>query len=371
MKHTLAVAALGALVLSGVLSGAVVGVGAQQPSAAPSAVGPAAPVGPSELVLGPGNFLHVVADAEKAIAFYRDALGMEVQMAPNAQPGPRPYLTTPEIVRLYDATGGKYRTATAFVQGSPMRAELVEWAGVDRKPIAPRYQDPGAATMIVTVRDLDTAIDKVRIAGGRMVSDEGRVVPFADERGRGRAVMVQDLDGFYVQLVQREVPPPTQAPATANAIDIGFAVTVDDMDRSLAIFNDVLGFGSLRRDAEEHNDARLHMIGLFTAYYNRYAGSAPGSNLQFELIEVQGLDRRHFNSRPQDPGSALLRLRVTDIQKATELLARRNVKLVSTDGMPVTVVGAQASQRFAMFRTPDNLFLQLVQPLPAAAPTTR
>lgn len=371
MKQTLSVAALGALVLSG----AVV-LGAQAPApAAPQAAqapaGPAAPVPASELVLGPGNFLHVVADAEKAIAFYRDALGMEVQMAPNAQPGPRPYLTTPEIVKLYDATGGKYRTATAFVQGVPMRAELVEWADVDRKPIAPRYQDPSAGTMIITVRDLDTAIDKVKIAGGRMVSDEGRIVPFADERGRGRAVMVQDLDGFYVQLVQRDVPPPTQAPASANAIDVGFAVTVDDMDRSLGIFRDVLGFGSLRRDAEEHNESRLHLMGLFTAYYNRQAGSVPGSNLQFELVEVQGLDRRHVSSRPQDPGSTLLRLRVTDLQQAIARLAPHDVKVVSTGGVPVTVVGAQASQKFAMLRTPDNIFLQLVQAVPAAPPTTR
>lgn len=324
-----------------------------------------APAPPSELVLGPGNFLHVVADAERAIVFYRDALGMDVQMAANApaQPGPRPFLTTPEIVNLYNATGGRYRTATAFVQGSPMRAELIEWQGVDRKAFSPRHADPGAGTMIVTVRDIDATLARVKASGGTVVTDKGEPVPFADERGGGRAVMVKDLDGFYVQLVQRTTPPVTQAPADRNAIEVGFAATVDDMDRALRIFNTALGF-SLAIDREEHNDSRLMMIGNFTAYYRRAAGVVPGSNLQMELIEVQGVNRRHAHSRPQDPGTSILRLRVTDIERAILALERAQVKVVSTGGQPVTLAGAAATQRYAILELPDNLFLQLVQALP-------
>jgi catechol 2,3-dioxygenase-like lactoylglutathione lyase family enzyme len=325
---------------------------AQTPSAAP----------PSELVLGPGNFLHVVADAERAIAFYRDALGMEVQAPAGGAPpaGPRPYLSTPEIVRLYNATGGRYRTATGLVQGSPMRAELVEWQDVDRKPFAPRHADPGAATMIVTVRDLAATLDRVKAAGGTVVSDGGVPVAIADERGAGLAVVVKDLDGFYVQLVQRDTMPITGAPSDRNAIDVGFSATVDDLDRALRIFNTVLGF-SLTLDTEEHNDARLHMIGNFTAYYRRATGVVPGSNLQMELIEVQGVDRRIGRSRPQDPGTAILRLRVTDIDRAILALERQQVRVVSTGGEAVTLTGANATQRYAIVELPGNLFLQLVQ----------
>jgi len=325
--------------------------GAQTPPPAP----------PSELVLGPGNFLHVVADAERAITFYRDALGMDVQMPPGGTPpaGPRPYLSTPEIVRLYNATGGRYRTATGLVQGSPMRAELVEWQDVDRKPFTPRHADPGAATMIVTVRDLAATLERVKAAGGTVVSDAGVAVRITDERGAGRAVLVKDLDGFHVQLVQRDTPPES-APADRNAIDVGFSATVDDMDRALRIFNTVLGF-SLTLDTEEHNDARLHMLGNFTAYYRRATGVVPGSNLQMELIEVQGVNRRIGRSRPQDPGTAILRLRVTDIDRAILALERQQVRVVSTGGEPVTLVGANATQRYAILEMPGNLFLQLVQ----------
>jgi catechol 2,3-dioxygenase-like lactoylglutathione lyase family enzyme len=316
-------------------------------------------------VLGPGNFLHVVADAERAITFYRDGLGMDVQMPANvaASPGPRPFLTTPEIVKLYNATGGRYRTATAFVQGSPMRAELIEWQDVDRKPFTPRHADPGAGTMIVTVRDLDATLGRVKSAGGTVVSENGTAVPFSDERGRGRAVMVRDLDGFYVQLVQREVAPATEAASDRNAIDIGFAATVDDMDRALRIFNTILGF-DLTLDTEEHNESRLRMIGAYTAYYRRVHGVVPGSNLQIELMEVQGINRRHGHSRPQDPGTSILRLRVQDIDRTTEALAGAGVKVVSTGGVPVTLAGASATQRYAIVELPDNLFLQLVQVVP-------
>jgi catechol 2,3-dioxygenase-like lactoylglutathione lyase family enzyme len=328
-----------------------------------TAIGAQAPV--SQFVLGPGNFLHVVADAERAITFYRDALGMDVQMPANVAPqaGPRPFLTTPEIVKLYNATGGRYRTATAFVQGSPMRAELIEWQDVDRKAFIPRHADPGAGTMIITVRDLDATLARVKAAGATVVSVNAAPVVFTDERGRGRAVMVQDLDGFHVQLVQRDTPPATTAPADRNAIDVGFAASVDDMDRSLRIFNGALGF-NLTLDTEEHNDARLRMIGNFTAYYRRAVGVVPGSNLQMEVIEVQGTDRRHGHSRPQDPGTSILRLRVSDIDKAVEALALASAKVVSTGGVPVTLAGANGSQRFAILELPDNLFLQLVQAIP-------
>jgi catechol 2,3-dioxygenase-like lactoylglutathione lyase family enzyme len=290
---------------------------------------------------------------------------MDVQMPANAaaQTGPRPFLTTPEIVRLYNATGGRYRTATAFVQGSPMRAELIEWQDVDRRNFTPRHADPGAGTMIITVRDLDATLARVKANGGAIVSVNEEAVPFVDERGRGRTIMVRDLDGFHVQLVQRETLPVTEAGADRNAIDVGFAATVDDMDRSLRIFNTILGF-NLTLDTEEHNESRLRMIGNYTAYYRRAVGVVPGSNLQMELIEVQGINRRLGHSRPQDPGTSILRLRVSDMDKTVQALTAAGVKVASTDGVPVTMAGANATQRFAILELPDNLFLQLVQAVP-------
>lgn len=102
---------------------------------------------PAGEVIGVGNYLHIVADAERALVFYRDVLGLDLPPVPaNAPPVvvPRPFLTTAEIQDLYDSSGTPYRVTQAMIAESPMRDENVEWNADDRKPIRPRLQDPGA-----------------------------------------------------------------------------------------------------------------------------------------------------------------------------------------------------------------------------------
>jgi catechol 2,3-dioxygenase-like lactoylglutathione lyase family enzyme len=319
---------------------------------------------PSNYVIGVGNFIHAVADVEQSVAFYRDALGMEVQVAPNAPPapGPRPFIATPEILRLYDSVGAQYRTGTTLVQGSPMRAELVEFKNIERKPAKRSLQDPGAAIMVLNVRDIDAALTQARFKGATIVTESGMPVSIKDEHGTGRAVLLQDPDGFFVQLIQRERPVAADAPA-GNVIDVSFAVIVDDMDRTLHVFRDVLGFKATL-DPQDHDDARLAMLGVFTAFYRRAVAIVPGTAFEVEFIEIHGLNRRHVRSRPRDPGSAILRLRVADVDSTIKALDMAGVKVASTEGMPVTVVGAANTQRYAMMQTADNFFVQIVQQIP-------
>ena len=315
----------------------------------------------SEHIVGVGNFIHAVNDVEESIAFYRDALGMEVQTGANGAPppSPRPFIATPEILRLYDSVGGQYRTASALVQGSPMRAELIEFKDLERRAAKRSIQDPGAAALVLTVRDIDTVFTQLKFKGAKVVSETGSPVTVVDDRGPARTVLVQDPDGFFVKLVQRETPPPAGAPA-GNPIDVGFMVIVDDMDRTLNIFRDILGF-RVTVDPQDHDDARLSMMGVFTAFYRRATAIVPGTNFEVEFMEIHGLNRRLVKSRPRDPGSAILRLRVADIEKAITALGKAGVTVVSTDGQPVTVAGAANSQRFAIAQTSDNFFVQLVQ----------
>jgi hypothetical protein len=172
-------------------------------------------------------------------------------------------------------------------------------------------------------------------------------------------VLLKDPDGFYVQLIQRDVPPPPTAPA-GNIIDVGFAVTVDDMDRTMRVFRDTLGFRTTE-DPTDHDDARLSLLGVPIAFYRRQWAIVPGTSFQVDFLEIHGMNRRHFSARPRDPGSAIFRLRVTDIDTVIAALAKVDVKVVSTGGVPVTVAGATATQRYAIAQTPDNFFIQVVQ----------
>jgi catechol 2,3-dioxygenase-like lactoylglutathione lyase family enzyme len=309
-------------------------------------------------VIGVGNFIHLVSDVEKSVEFYHNVLGMDLQGAPPS--GPRPYIATPEIVSLYNATGAQYRVGATLVPQSPMRAELVEWKDIDRKPVRPRYQDPGAATMIVSVRDLDAIMARVKKSGTPIVTTGGEPVTLNEGSSKVRAILLRDPDGFFVELIERDSALPTTVPADSNLLDVSFAFTVSDTDRMLRVFRDALGFqpqtGALQSDG-----ARLKLMGTPGAQYRRTVALVPGTSFPIEFLEFKGIDRAPVHSRPQDIGSPVLRLRVHDMDSVLKALAMAGVTVASQGGEPITLKGAAATQRFAITSAPDNLFVQVIQ----------
>jgi catechol 2,3-dioxygenase-like lactoylglutathione lyase family enzyme len=311
------------------------------------------PAPPGEII-GVGNFLHVVADAEKSVDFYQNVLGMDLQGTPPT--GPRPYLDTPAIVNLYDAPGAQYRVGVGMVQGSPMRAELVEWKGVDRTPIHPRYQDPGAATLILTVRDLIPILARVKKAAAPIVTTGGEPVRLNDSK----AIMLRDPDGFYVELIQPDSPPATPA---SNMLSVSFAFTVSDTERMMRVFRDALGFQP-QPSALQYDKPRLALMGLPRAELRRTTALVPGTTFQIEFLEFAGIDRKPVHSRPRDPGSPLLRLVVRDLDSALKATASAGLTVASHEAQPVTLLNPNGGLRAAIAAAPDNLFIQLLQQLP-------
>ena len=87
-----------------------------------------------------GNFSHIVADLDRSIRFYREGLGLEPA-------GPvRPFEAHVAIQRAANVMGAQTRYVVLKVPGSTLGVELIEYSGIDRKPVSPRFQDPGAAT---------------------------------------------------------------------------------------------------------------------------------------------------------------------------------------------------------------------------------
>ncbi len=311
------------------------------------------PAPPGEII-GVGNFLHVVADLEKSVDFYQNVLGMDLQGTPPT--GPRPYLDTPAIVNLYDAPGAQYRVGVGLVQGSPMRAELVEWKGVERTPIHPRYQDPGAATLILTVRDLSPILTRAKKSATPIITTGGEPVVLNDSR----AILLRDPDGFYVELIQ-----PDSLPATppGNLLSVSFAVTVSDTERMMKVFRDALGFQP-QQSAFQADKPRLALAGLPRARVRRTTALVPGTNFQIEFLEFSGTDRKEVHSHPRDPGSPLLRLVVRDLDSALKAVTSAGLTIASHESQPVTLVNPNGGLRAAIAAAPDNLFIQLLQQLP-------
>ena len=242
-----------------------------------------------------------------------------------------------------------------------MRAELVEFKDIDRKPVRPRIQDPGASIMVLTVRDLTPVVARIKQSGAVILTAGGEPVALADG---SRAILVQDGYGFFVELRQLNHELPTRAPADANFISVSFAFTVSDTGRMARVFRQGLGF-TPQTGAFEKNKEQSQLFGTPSAQIRRTTALVPGTSFQVEFLEFKGVDRKPVHSRLQDPGSGVLRLVVRDADAAVKSLASVGVKVASTGGQVVKLPGNNANLRAAITSAPDNLYIQLLQNGPA------
>ena len=292
------------------------------------------------LVKGIGNFIHDVADLDQSVHFYRDVLGMEVPRPPGD------WQTTDGVLKMYGAVGGKFRVANAQVTGVAMRVELVEFQGVDRKPVRRSLGEPAASILMLTVADLQPVLDRLSAAG----------VPLTvklKEACDGRGVAVADPDGFPVMVMERsrlEV----SAPAGKNFIGLRFGYTVS---------SDELLNGPLKALKLE-GGIRMHVCRPIEETILNSSAPPPSivtlpDGFEIWLVRSARGTRGAGMARPQDPGAAVLRLLVTDADAAVQALGQAGVKVVSAEGAIQTL--PPAGLRATILRASDNLFIQVVQ----------
>src|SRR5215472_13573286 len=154
---------------------------------------------------GVGNFIHDVSNLDDSVHFYKDVIGMEVPRPPGD------WQTTEGVLKMYGAIGGKFRVANAQVTGVAMRVEMVEFQGVDRKPVRRAPGEPGTSLLILTVADLQPVLNRL----------SAKPVEACD----GRGVVAADPDGFQVLVVQRKGSP-ASATEGKNVIGLRFGYTV-------------------------------------------------------------------------------------------------------------------------------------------------
>jgi catechol 2,3-dioxygenase-like lactoylglutathione lyase family enzyme len=117
-------------------------------------------------VLGPNNFIHSVADVDKSVSFYRDALGLELKNP--AVPMPR--FLNDALSDLTNTHGASFRAVAFKIPDAGFDLELTEFTGIERNPAQGRNQDPGVASLVLTVRNLDDALAAAEKAGAPIVT---------------------------------------------------------------------------------------------------------------------------------------------------------------------------------------------------------
>jgi catechol 2,3-dioxygenase-like lactoylglutathione lyase family enzyme len=324
-----------------------------------------ADLGPS-VVLNACHVSPIVDDLDRSARFYHDVLGMDLMPPPPA--GPLPVDTDPGHLLLHGVPQARLRFIQARIPGVRCGIEIVELTNIDRKAIRRRAQDPGAVTLVLTVRNLDFAFAALKTAGAHVVTTGGVPIVLSGAPS-ARAVTVQDPDGHDVELQQFEPAAASTIPASSNVIGIGLRLTVANLQQSLGFYGRVLGItGTIQ--PFEHDRARLALAGLPVSGRLR-TGSVPipGTSRTLELVEFRGVDSKSVAapSRIQDPGSYRLQLTFRDIEATMGVLTAEGLRTVSTGGTPVTMSFGGRPWRLAIVPDPNNLFL-IVQQAPSASP---
>jgi catechol 2,3-dioxygenase-like lactoylglutathione lyase family enzyme len=325
---------------------------------------PPAPAGaaPAGLVVGSGNFFSpIVGDLDKAVAFYSNGLGLEIQGAPsNAD-------TNPALRDMFGLPDAQLRWQIGRPPGMRTGVEIVEIKKAVSKPLERRVQDSGAFTLIVFVRDVDAAFARVRALGAPVVTKGGAPIGVPAAKPRFRVVVVKDPDGHFVELVQADEPPETQAPPTANVIGVRVRLTVEDVDKALTLYRDALGMKVRSVDPFKNDPDVRDMFGMKDGQYRAAMLEVPTTGLVFEVIDFKGVDRKRVRGNLQDPGSTRMQLQVRDVDAAITVIKGHGGAVASTGGATVNLPGrGGATTKVAIVRDPDNLFLVLLQAAPAA-----
>jgi catechol 2,3-dioxygenase-like lactoylglutathione lyase family enzyme len=325
------------------------------PSAQTSA--PAAGSG-TAAVIGTGTFTAFVENMDRSLAFFHDVFGMDVPALPES--GQRPYnRTNPQLFAMFDIPGARERHQPARVAGSRLSVELMEIQDVDHRTLPMRVQDPGTATLVLVVRDLDAMLARIAQARVAIVTPDKKPVAVADG---ARAVLIRDVDNRFIELRQ-----PASIAATAPAgdiVDLRLSIAVSDMDRTTRFYRDVLGFTVEGETAFSANAGIRALTGLEKADVRRSRAQAPGSPLWIEFVQYKGVERSKMQARIQDRGAARLQLRVQNITEVVSAMKRAGMTVVSQGGGPVPI---PPNFMGALVADPDNFFLTPFEPAPAAA----
>ncbi len=298
-------------------------------------------------VLGAGNFSHIVENLDRSVAFYRDGIGLE---GPATE---RPFDPNPAIMKMGNTVGAQSRLAVLRVPGFSMGLELIEYKDIDRKPAHPRFQDPGTGNLNVRVKDLAAVAARLKKSGAQILTPGG--VP-AEIPGGPRVMFVQDPDGFVVELTQ-----PKDAAASAgsgNVIGGGVEITVEDAAKAAAFYESVFGFSKTVDVSYNGNRTMTATAGVPGSRFRHSRVQIPGG-VALNFIEFQNIDRHTLYTRVQDPGTALVQLRVRGLDALLKKVKAGGAAVVSVGGEPVEV---GTFGRIAIARDPNNLFLEMIEP---------
>jgi len=308
-------------------------------------------------IIGTGTFTSFVEDMDRSLAFYHDAFGMEVPPIPES--GGRPYnRSNPQLFAMFDIPDARERHQSARVPGTRLSVEIMEVQNVPHQTHQLRIQDPGNATLVLVVRDIDSALAGVKQANAAIATPGGKPVTMTDG---SRALLIKDIDNRFIEIRQPASLPETAAGATNNIVDVRLSISVNDMEKTTKVYRDALGFKLEGETPFAADKATRALTGLSKAEVRRSRVQAPGSPLWIEFVEFKGVERTALKMRIQDRGAARLQLRAQNLDAMVDTMKSAGLTVVSQGG---TAVPIPPGLKGALVADPNNFFLTPFAPVP-------
>jgi catechol 2,3-dioxygenase-like lactoylglutathione lyase family enzyme len=264
--------------------------------------------------------IHAVDDLDTTLAFYRDVLGLK---------GNTSDFPNPAVPLLTNAPGVTLRLSMLALPGG-MRFELTHFKGLERKPAQAKYTDPGAASIVLHVRDIDTVVANAKKANAPIVTTGGAPVEITTAAGKARSIILRDPDGFFVQLVQDT---PAAGAPEGNVHRVSLAYTMESAESTARFYSGMMGVELSAPSAFFKDKALLQLYGAPAGTeFRKISGLLPGPPATVEFTEFRGIPRTKFHLRVRDPGAPAMAIQVTNLVGMIAQMKAAGTNLISANG---------------------------------------
>ncbi len=298
-------------------------------------------------VVGILNYIHAVDNLERTLAFYNEVFGLKAE--------PRDF-PNPGVPALTNSPGVKLRLAVLKLPNVPFGFELTEFSGVERHAGRPKHTDPGAALIGLRIKDFAPVLAALKKRGDPIVTVSGKPVDLPTPRGPIPGMVVQDPDGYFIEIIQS--PPPAGVTSEGNVYDASLGLTIADRESTMKFYHDLLGF-NLKGSPDFSKEPHIaDLVGAPTAQSRELVATIPGTKATMAFYDYKGIDRKPFHLRVPDPGAPAIALRVTDLDGLLKRMRAAGVKITSKNG---EVVQFTPTIRNIFVQDPNGLNIELFE----------
>jgi catechol 2,3-dioxygenase-like lactoylglutathione lyase family enzyme len=311
---------------------------------------------------------RVTGDLERIVQFYHELLGLGLRGERNPNV---PFYSVAAINEFVAAPPqAEFRAAflpipgasAATVPAEQVYLEAFEYRNIDRVQRVPALFQPGVSSLRFVVRDLDALLARAKAAGVAIVTAGGEpvLVPTPNGlAGTARAIMLQDPDGYPVELLELTPTPSSYSAESSNVLGAHMSVVVADAAVSLQQYRRLIGPDAQVWESTWRTDEGFSRLRNMPVAEHRTATIAlPGTTATLDLIEFRGIEQTPHRPVFQDIGIGHVAFLTGDIEAVLERMTELGLRTISRSG---TWTQINPTLRALYTRDRDGFFLEVIE----------